>query len=590
MNVGGVPGALVYLRVTSLRNALISRFKRLKQPKYLIGAVVGVAYFYFLVFRRLSAPPRPGVAGLPQNFPPEQVPTVAALGALLLTCFLAMYWLWPRTRAALAFSEAEIAFLFPAPIGRKTLIHYRTIGAQLRILFTSLLLALFSSPWTFLLGNAGIRFVGWWLILATLDLHAVGSSFAITRLLDRGITSLRRQLLTFAVVALVLGLALAAAWRGLHAPAAENLAGPVAVMSYLGSLLTTGALSWLLLPARWVVQPLLAADARAFFTALGPALLIYVLHYAWVLRAEVSFEEASIAKAEKRAARRSAALRDGTRVNWQKERKAQRAPFKLSAAGRPELAFLWKNLLASASYLRPRVALIAAGVIVVGCNWIARADLEVLRNVIGGFALTGAGYTLVFGPMFARQDLRRDLPNTDILKTYPLHGWQIVLGEVLAPVAIVTVLIWLLILTGALTLQAPPQVATTLGLRAAVALGAAALTPFLCAIQVLVMNAAVVLFPAWMPQGAERGGGIDVLGQRIFFLAGLFLAMAGALLPAGIGAAALFFGTLWIVGAPAAAALGALAALAVLGVEIGLAVWFLGQRFERFDLSAELRP
>jgi hypothetical protein len=192
--------------------------------------------------------------------------------------------------------------------------------------------------------------------------------------------------------------------------------------------------------------------------------------------------------------------------------------------------------------------------------------------------------------MFARQDLRRDLPNTDILKTYPLHGWQIVLGEVLAPVAIVTVLIWLLILTGALTLQAPPQVATTLGLRAAVALGAAALTPFLCAIQVLVMNAAVVLFPAWMPQGAERGGGIDVLGQRIFFLAGLFLAMAGALLPAGIGAAALFFGTLWIVGASAAAALGALAALAVLGVEIGLAVWFLGQRFERFDLSAELRP
>jgi hypothetical protein len=186
--------------------------------------------------------------------------------------------------------------------------------------------------------------------------------------------------------------------------------------------------------------------------------------------------------------------------------------------------------------------------------------------------------------------LRLDLPNTDILKTYPLRGWQIVLGEVLAPVAIVTALLWLLLLAGALTLQPPPSAAFTPGLRTAAALGVALLVPFVCAIQVVVMNAAVVLFPAWVPQGADRGSGIDVIGQRIFFLAGLFLATAGALLPASIGAAAIFFATLWIVGAPVAAALGAVAALAVLGVEIGLAVWFLGERFERFDLSAELRP
>jgi hypothetical protein len=588
--VGGIVGALVYLRVTSLRNAVVSRLGRLKQPKYLVGAVVGVAYFYLVLFRRFTAPRPPGSVPFAQAFPVDQLPIVMSVGALFLTVFVALYWFWPRTRAALNFSEAEIAFLFPAPIRRKTLIHFRTINAQLRILFTSLLLALFSSPWTFLHGGPGIRIVGWWLILATLDLHAVGSSFAITRLLDRGITSLRRQLLTGAIAALVVGLSLAAAWRGLRAPQPEDLAGPVAIARYLSSLLTSGALSWLLLPAKWVVRPLLASDAREFFAALGPALLIYVLHYAWVLHAEVSFEEASIAKAEKRAARRSAAQREGAPRAWRTERKAQRAPFKLSNLGRPELAFLWKNLLASASYLRPRVALIAAALIVVGCSWIASADLDVLRNVVSGFALVGAGYTLVFGPMLARQDLRLDLPNTDILKTYPLRGWQIVLGEVLAPVAIVTALLWLLLLAGALTLQPPPSAAFTPGLRTAAALGVALLVPFVCAIQVVVMNAAVVLFPAWVPQGADRGSGIDVIGQRIFFLAGLFLATAGALLPASIGAAAIFFATLWIVGAPVAAALGAVAALAVLGVEIGLAVWFLGERFERFDLSAELRP
>ena len=130
----------------------------------------------------------------------------------------------------------------------------------------------------------------------------------------------------------------------------------------------------------------------------------------------------------------------------------------------------------------------------------------------------------------------------------------------------------------------------TAGLRVAAALAVALLLPFVCAIEVLVMNAAVVLFPAWVPQGAARGSGIDVLGQRIFLLAGLFLAIAGALLPAAIGAAAMFFGTLWIVGAAIAAVLAAVAALAVLCVEIGLGVAFIGRRFERFDLSAELRP
>ena len=588
--MGGLGGALVYLRVTSLRNAVISRFERLKQPKYLIGAVVGVAYFYFLIGRRISAPRPRGATGFPQTFPAEQLPAVAALGALLLMMFVALNWLWPRNRAALAFSEAEIAFLFPAPISRRTLIHYRWINTQLRILFTSLLLALFSSPWTFLLGNGVVRGVGWWLILSTLDLHAVGSSFAITRLLDRGITSLRRSVLTFALAALAIAVTLAAAWRGLRAPTPEDFAGPVAVARYLGSLLTRGPLSWLLLPATWVVRPLLAPDARALLAALGPALAVYAVHYAWVLRAEVSFEEASIARAERRAARRSLALRGGGVRIGGTERKARRAPFRLSATPWPEAAFLWKNLLASASFFTPRAALIAAAVIVVAATSTTRLELDVLRNSVSVIALTLAGYTLVFGPVLARLDLRLDLPNTDMLKTYPLRGWRIVLGEVLAPVALVTVLLWLMLLTAALTFHAPRAEALGPALRIGAALGIGLIAPFLCAIEALVLNAAVVLFPAWVPLGADRGSGIDVIGQRIFFVFGLFLAMAGSLLPAGVGAAAIFFGSLWIVGAPIAAALATLAALAVLGVEIGLAIAFIGRRFESFDLSAELRP
>ena len=45
-------GALWYLRVNSIVGRIKSRLRRLKQPKYLAGAVVGALYFYFVFFRR----------------------------------------------------------------------------------------------------------------------------------------------------------------------------------------------------------------------------------------------------------------------------------------------------------------------------------------------------------------------------------------------------------------------------------------------------------------------------------------------------------------------------------------------------------
>ena len=586
--MSSVAGALLFLKVTSLRNALVSRLTRLKEPKYLIGAVVGVLYLYGFVFRRVTMNPRPGRPGLPlQPFTPDQLPTVVTLGALALMIFVVMYWVLPRSRAALAFSEAEIAFLFPAPIRRRTLIHFRWINTQLRILFTALVLTLVSANWPFVPGNAATRAFGWWLIFSTLDLHAVGSSFAITRFVERGLSSLRRRLLACAIGVAIVTAAVVGASHSFRAPLPEELAGFGAVTSYVASLFSAGALGWLLLPAKWIVGPLLAYDLPSFLAALGPALLVYVLHYVWVLRAEVSFEEASIAKAEKRAVRRNS-IRQGNFRFGQRERKEQRAPFDLARVRRPELAFLWKNLLSAASYLRPRVALVAAAVIVIVSFALRRPDFEVFRRIVAMMAMIGAGYTIVFGPLLARQDLRQDLPNTDILKTYPLQGWQIVLGEMLTPIAIITGLLWLMLLTAALTVQPPPGFPIASQTFAAIAVGV--LLPFLSAIQVVVMNTAAVLFPAWIQIGMDRGSGIDVFGQRILFLAALLLAMLVGLLPGTIAAAATFLATQWAVGTTVAEGLGVGAAIVVLSVELGLAIAWLGKAYERFDLSAELRP
>ena len=122
-------GALVYLQVQSVRNRLRVRIGRLKKPKYLVGALVGAAYFYFFFLRNLFASSRAPAAVNPSSSP-ETLALTELLGALVLLAMAGVAWIFPRERAALVFTEAEIAFLFPAPVTRKTLIHFKLLRSQ----------------------------------------------------------------------------------------------------------------------------------------------------------------------------------------------------------------------------------------------------------------------------------------------------------------------------------------------------------------------------------------------------------------------------------------------------------------------------
>ena len=76
-------GALVYLQVQSVRNRLRVRIGRLKKPKYLVGALVGAAYFYFFFLRNLFASSRAPAAVNPSSSP-ETLALTELLGALVL--------------------------------------------------------------------------------------------------------------------------------------------------------------------------------------------------------------------------------------------------------------------------------------------------------------------------------------------------------------------------------------------------------------------------------------------------------------------------------------------------------------------------
>ena len=140
-------------------------------------------------------------------------------------------------------------------------------------------------------------------------------------------------------------------------------------------------------------------------------------------------------------------------------------------------------------------------------------------SIIAAFLIAIAlGYSLLLGPQLLRLDFRNDLPLADILKTFPLRGWQIALGEILAPVAVLAVFQWLLLLVGAGLVFYLPVKQETLFL--AIALGAAVLLPVLDLLLLLIPNAAVLLFPSWIQTGKDSPRGIEATGQRLDFCLG----------------------------------------------------------------------
>lgn len=587
--------ALVYLRIMSFWNWVRWRARRLRQPKYLAGAVVGAAYFYFFLFRRVGGPPihaRAAHADVPMAVPIEWHAIALSVGAAALLVVLTFMWIVPTRPAALGFSEAEIAFLFPAPITRRALVHFRLLSGQFRSLTGALVMALISNRWSFLGGNALTHAIGWWFVFSTLNLHLNGANFTLTRLANAGLSVVARRVLVSIALAAIMALAV---WRlpsFARLPGTDETGGFRLMSDWLVGLTTAAPLSWLLFPVKLILGPFLAPTSVEFCLAFGPALVVVAVHYLWVVRAAVSFEDASIEHAELRSAQATAAQVTGRRFSRVPTR-GRKPPFSLGSSGRPEIAFLWKNLLSTWPYFTVRVfgwcALAILGLQLWRRSNPALEPFVITTGFVGGF---GAVYLLIFGPQFFRQDIRGDFRHLDFLKTLPLAGWQIVLGEVLTPTAILTGIIWLGLLAAALNsgwlISVSQASAAT---RFMVSLAAAAIVPPIAMLQLLVPNAAALLFPSWVEATRTRSGGPEVMGQRMIYFFAQLLAIVVLLLPAlGIAAgilllACVVFHLTLAVGI--ACALGPL--WVVLLGEVALGVWWLGERFEAIDVSEELR-
>jgi hypothetical protein len=581
--------ALLYLYGASFWGSLRQRVKRLRQPKYLLGAVVGGAYVYFFFFRNFfRAGGGPAVA-----VPPETLALYVPLAALLLFGLVAAGWILPRGRAALLFTEASVAFLFPAPVTRRVLIHAQLLRSQITIFFSAFFLTLVFRRGGAFGGSAVAHALGWWLILSTLNLHLLGASFVREWLLGLGLAHRRRQLVIGGVFLAIVAACWFAVRRTVAAPTDLDTSSFTNLADYAHRVLTQAPVAWVLWPFMLVVRPYFAADWPAFLLAAGPALLLLAAHYLWVARTNISFEEASLELATRRA-ERIAAIRAG---RWRSARdlpsKPRPEPFRLAARGWIATAYLWKNLIGLGAFYRLRTWLIACAVAIAGVGWLAADPGRLpLLKVIGAVAVVFSIWTALFIPMLLRRELQQTLEHMDIVKSYPLAGWQVVLGGLITPMALMLFIEWWLLLVMALALGTTTHNAMTAAVLGVAGAGGIALVlPPLCGLMLCIPYAGVLYFPAWAqaPGAAQAGGaGIEVMGQRLIFMLGYVIVLGVAVLPAAAAGGLVGFIAYNLIGQVTAFVLTALTASAILGAELVGAVHWLGGKVEAFDLSTEL--
>jgi hypothetical protein len=175
----------------------------------------------------------------------------------------------------------------------------------------------------------------------------------------------------------------------------------------------------------------------------------------------------------------------------------------------------------------------------------------------------------------------------DLLKTYPIPGWQIALGELAGPVSLGTLMQWCSLGIGILLLRTtapgavPPPVFYIAG-------GLALFLPVFNLSSAILPCAGALLFPGWFRPQENAAPGIENTGLRLIIGITQLLAVVAALIPVAFFGALAFFavGKFTTVMEWQALAAGGTAIL-LLAMEAGLGVAWLGSLYDKYDVTSE---
>jgi ABC-2 type transport system permease protein len=563
--------AFAYLIGRTVRNRLASQARRIRSPRYALAFLFGLAYFGFVIFGRQF---REGV---------QINPLYGASGEALAPLFVLMLvisgWLLSADGAALAFSQAEVSMLFTAPVTRRALIVYKLARAQIAILISALLMVL-----VFGRGSHDIphfmSVLSFWVMFSTINLHSLGAALVRARVAEATAASERQRRIA-RVLGVFISIPIALAFLG-PMMTDRRFGGDDATGGFFAGIvevLSSPAAEVILTPFRFVAAPTFATTASQWITAFLPAVAIALLHLWWVMKADTRFEEAAAAASERRA-RQIEAMRS-RRGATVLESKAAVRTISLGSRGHPIMAIIWKNTLALM-----RVVQLSQLIMPVIMSFIisaaARRSVPDMPQSIAVAALFLALTLALLGGLTVRNDLRSDMLHLPLLKSVPLSGRQMVLAQVLSGALPLAALQMLLVVVAAIAVSMSSYPVALPGLMRT---GAFIAAPFmLLAFNMCVftmLNATAILFPGWVRLGPGGGGGIELMGQAMLMVLGVFLSVGILAIPPvfGIGLILDFISTPTVMNIALALIMGAV----VLALETYGIIALLGRSFERAE-------
>jgi ABC-2 type transport system permease protein len=555
--------ALWFYGLRSARNRVI---KRTRDARYLVGIVLVLAYLYFVLGRSMSRKSTPGSE--------SQGLTVLMLAAFVVMTILLSWWMDQRDHP-LALSKPQAQFLITAPLTSRQVMLFKLLTSLPTLLWGAIVMGLvFRSG---LSAHPAQRIFAAFVIIVAIQLQRVGAALALTPARSgsgsarRIVVGIVRLWLVAATIVVLAQLASVAAESGVFG--LDKTGIPFAAAYQL---------PWSLLvwPFRTLLAPAYALTLPAFASSMVVALALVAAEAALVFRAEPEWDRIGIArtKEERLGARRSKKLsRSSEGSLWER--------YITSLVKRPAAALTWKNLIASR-----RVQPMTAGVVMaVGVPIFLAATLvpawQYLTSFAVGIASTWAAMLLFAGPNFVRNDLRMDLPQLRLLRSYPLSSLEICAAEIAASVAVLMFLQLVLLILSTAALVFNPVIPLTPGRKLVFALAIAFILPGLNAINVSGQNIFALAFPKWATLGSKRPARSTNPGQYYFSLLISAVVFVLSMIVPVVAAAAVVY-ALSPFGTSVAIILGALVAGALALGEAALVLRWMAALFDRVDLAS----
>jgi len=538
-----MPAALLTLLRLHFRGKLRHSLAGLRTPRGLIFLLLGIlALSLWLgpaLYRALKMP----------HADPQMVRTIAPF-AILSFCLSNLFTSFGDS--AVAFTGAEVDFLFYAPFSRRSLLGYKilktTLGTAFSTLIFSILLLRYSASWL-------ACFVGIWLTIQFMQLFAMALVMVVQTIGERAYSGTRRMvLIAVGVLALI----------AVAPTLATHLHGkPLELMTEIHA---TVAGRVLLAPFDVFAHAITARPPDLLKWAV-PALGINLLMLGVVIGLDANYLETAATASQRRYERRQrarsggiAGLNDGSGPRF----RVIQLP-RLGGAG----PIAWRQLIGAARSSRALLILLliigtAAGAVVLQHR---NGSLSSMGKLVG----TVAWMNVVFISML-KFDFRDELDRLDLLRSLPIRPIAVAAAELFTPVLVLT------------AMQAALLIAVAVSFRHAwrfVIPAAAFAVPF-NVLHVAIENLLFLMFP--LRSAGLIAGDMQLFGRQMVIFCCKFLLLLVAL---SVAAAVGTIG--YILGNQSWPAFSAVAWVALSLVAVST-IPLLARAYARFDPSVDTPP